>query len=527
MRRMLRVAPLTIVVVVVIAAASVTGFFFFKHNADQQEHTLLEADASQAALYVGSTFSGVGSILDSLASVVSLSDGSPSVFAAHAKAFAQGPLNLVLAERQGGAYQVVSAVGTRYHAGQTLSPATSATLARADATLTPAPVVFNGKTSLAHFALGPPLVPTGFAVFMEFSFNPFIASQVTAAKPFELLKVALYGAPKANKANLLVATVPLRDLPKGAGTVTALSTVGNAKWVLVAEARSPLVGSFARQAPYIILGLGLFVALLVAVTVEVLERRQRYAARLVDERTADLRTTLGDLRIAQDALVRGERLRALGEMASVVGHELRNPLAAVTNALYLLRAKLGDPADPALEKHLSMVERETAKAAALAEDLTAFVRPREPQKAEVELPDLVTEVVEATPAPANVVLEVDTEPMVIQADRRQLAEVLTNLVSNAYAAVSDGGTVRVAAHRRGQEAELSVEDSGPGIDPGLSERVFEPFFTTKHDGTGLGLAIVRRLVEAHGGRVAFENGFDDHGVRVIVRLPAEMVEVPS
>lgn len=520
MRPTLRAAPLTVFVVVVVAVASVVGFFFFRDSADQQEHTLLEADASQAALYVGSVFSGVGSLLDSLADVVSLSNGSPSAFATRAQSMKNGAINLVLAERHGTSYAVTSEVGSAYSTGEVLPPAVSDTLAGAGATLDPGPVVFNGRRSTsAIFAIGPPLVPAGDAVFMQFSLDPFIASPITAAKPFALLKVALYGSPRASPSSLLVATVGPGSLPLRSGPVTALSTVGTAKWALVAEERSPLIGSFAREAPYIILALGLFVAALVGFTVEELERRQRYANRLVDERTADLQATLSDLREAQDALVRGERLTALGEMASVVGHELRNPLAAVTNALYLLRLQLGEPAGPTIEKHLAMVERETAKAAALAEDLTAFVRPREPQKAPVPLPDLLSEVVETAPAPGDVVLEVEAEPLSVEVDRRQMAEVLTNLVTNAYQAIDGEGRVRITARRHGAEAELSVEDSGPGLDTGLNERVFEPFFTTKHDGTGLGLAIVRRLVEAHGGQVAFEQVRDGCGARVVVRLP--------
>jgi signal transduction histidine kinase len=72
-----------------------------------------------------------------------------------------------------------------------------------------------------------------------------------------------------------------------------------------------------------------------------------------------------------------------------------------------------------------------------------------------------------------------------------------------------------------------VEDSGPGIDDAVADRLFEPFFTTKHDGTGLGLAIVRRLVEAHGGIVAFERPPTDHGARVVVRLPKDPVSEPA
>ncbi|MHB8681204.1 MAG: sensor histidine kinase [Acidimicrobiales bacterium] len=501
---------------VVIAAVSVLAFVYTRHSQRQQESILVRSNAAQASLYVGSVFNGIGSVLDTLAATVALTNGSPSAFVARAQPQAQGNLAYVLAHRQGDSYVVDAAVGPGFHAGQVLSPTISATMAKAGSKFLPAPVVYDGRTSTAGFAVGPPLVPTGLALYFQFSLNPFVASPVTAAKPFASLKVAIYGGSTADTAHLVVATshaLPLTD------AVVEHTAVGGGTWTLVAAARSPLTGSFANEAPYIILVLGIFMALLVGTTVEILVRRQRYAAEVVTERTADLNQSLADLRDAQAALVRGERLTALGEMASVVGHELRNPLAAVTNALYLLRRVLGEPADPGLEKHLAMAERETAKAASLAEDLTAFVRPREPQLAGLQLEEVVHEVVEATPPPPNVALSVDVQPVEIVADRRQLAEVLTNLVTNAYQAVGDGGSVRISAHPNASGAVIAVEDTGPGIDVSLADRVFEPFFTTKHDGTGLGLAIVRRLIEAHGGEVAFESVEAGHGARVVVHLP--------
>jgi signal transduction histidine kinase len=521
-RRVLRASPLAIAVTAVIAAVSVVGFVLTKNSADQQEKTLLESNASQASLYVSSVFSGIGSTLDSLATAVTLTNGSPTAFAERAKVLAQGQISLVLAHDNGaGNYVVQSAVGPSYSAGQTLPADLSASLAKAGVKLSPGPVIFNGKSSTASFAAGPPLLPPGDAVFMAFSLNPFLASPVTAAKPFASLRVAVYGSSTADQSHLLVATS--NQLPLTGQTVTDHPAIGSGTWTLVASARSPLIGSFAKQAPYIILLLGILVALVVAGTVEILVRRQRYAAQAVAERTADLNQSLADLREAQDALVRGERLTALGEMASVVGHELRNPLAAVTNALYLLRRNLGEPADAAYEKHLAMAERETGKAATLAEDLTAFVRPREPQKETVPVRELVDEVVETTPPPAGVDLQLDVAPLSVEVDRRQLGEVLTNLVTNAYQAVGDGGTVRIrAAAIDSIGVELSVQDSGPGLDAGVADRVFEPFFTTKHDGTGLGLAIVRRLVEAHGGEVSFDRADGDHGAKVVVRIPGEV-----
>jgi signal transduction histidine kinase len=528
MQRRHRVSPLAVLIAVVLAAATLGGFFVFNGSAQDQERTLLTADASQASLYLGSTFSSVGPYLDNLATVVDLSGGSPAVFAQRAQALSQGSSSSswVLAHRQGSGYVVDSAVGPGFTPGQALSPAMSAVLAAANAMLTPGPVVFDGKRSTSFFAVGPPLTPAGSVVFLAFSLDPFVKSQVTAAKPFALLHVAVYGARTASPQSLLVATASPGQLPLTHAVTTHFS-VGTARWTLVAQARVSLVGSFARQAPYIILALGLFLAFLLGTTVEVLDRRSRYATHIADERTADLRATLAELREAQDALVRAERLTALGEMASVVGHELRNPLAAVINALYLLRRHLGEPADPLYEKHLAMAERETSKAASLAEDLTAFVRPREPRKEQVELAEVVHEVIEASPPPQEVALQVDAEDVSVFADRGQIAEVLTNLVTNAYQAVSGTGSVRVGARQNGDVAELSVEDSGPGIDDAVADRLFEPFFTTKHDGTGLGLAIVRRLVEAHGGIVAFERPPTDHGARVVVRLPKDPVPEPA
>ena len=517
-RRMRRASPLSIVLSAALVIATIAGFGFTRHTEAQQEHTLLQSDAGQAALYAGSAFNQVSGLLDSLATGVTLSNGDPKLFVQRAAAFAQGgALSLVLARHQGSGYEVVAAAGPGFTTGQALGPAVSSTLGRAGSQLTPTQVVFDGHRSTAGFAVGPPLVPAGLAVYLQITINPFIKTQATASKSFSMLNAALYGAPTPKQSALLVATTD--KVPLQGDVAVAHTTVGASTWTLAASARSTLTGGLADAAPYLVLGLGLILALSVGITVEVLDRRRRYAAALVAERTNELERSLAELRDAQAALVRGERLTALGAMASVVGHELRNPLAAVTNALFLLRHGLGDPPDPQMDKHLSLADREVAKAASLADDLVAFVRPREPQLEPVELRDVVHEVLEATPAPSQVDVDVDVDPVLVQADRRQLAEVLTNLVTNAYQAVGDAGTVRISGHLNGAGAVLRVEDSGPGVDESVSEKIFEPFFTTKHDGTGLGLAIVRRLVEAHSGEVTLGNRQDAGGAQVTVVLP--------
>jgi signal transduction histidine kinase len=219
-----------------------------------------------------------------------------------------------------------------------------------------------------------------------------------------------------------------------------------------------------------------------------------------------------------DALVKRERLAVVGEMASVVGHELRNPLGVVSNSLYLLHHSLGEDVIEEKEQHFQMAEREIAKASAIIQHLRAYVRPEEPNFAPTELDTLVAEVLEVAPVGPGIDVTLDVAPITVLADKGQIAQVLTNLIGNACDAMGDHGSLRVVASTRGRAVVIEVEDDGPGIEPSLAERVFEPFYTTKHKGTGLGLAIVRRLVEAHGGLVGVESE-PSKGTRFSVSLP--------
>jgi two-component system sensor histidine kinase FlrB len=99
-----------------------------------------------------------------------------------------------------------------------------------------------------------------------------------------------------------------------------------------------------------------------------------------------------------------------------------------------------------------------------------------------------------------------------------MAQVVTNLVTNAYQAMPDGGTVRLEAEYLGAGTRITVQDSGSGFDPAMGDRLFDPFFSSKDEGTGLGLAIVHRLVTLHGGAVEIENA-PAGGARVVIDLP--------
>ena len=504
-----RASPLAVVSALVVVAVAILVFFLAKHSVDGQNQALLKDETTQAAGYVSSLISSLSSTLDALAPGVAATNGSPKAFEAQAKPLAGGPFTLVLARKSGTQFVAAGVVGNGFKTGQVLGPELTAALDKAGSTFAPGPVTYNGKTSNFGLGVGPPLVPTGFAIYELVSLDPFVATTATQAAPFHVLRAAVYSTRVPATSHLILANT--RALPLQGSTVEAQVSVGSGSWWLLANAKSPLAGGFPNAAPYVLLVFVLLLGLAVGSVIEVVVRRQRYASGLVEQRTAELLAS-------QEALVRSERLSAVGQMTTVVGHELRNPLGAVMNALYMLRRSLDNPA--AAEPHLAVAERQTARAVNLAQDLTAYMREREPELAPMGLREVLGEVLEATPTPDNVVIVDDVDDVALNADAKQIAQILTNLIDNAYQAMPDGGSLRIAARAEGDAAVITVQDSGEGIDKDLVERFFEPFFTTRSDGTGLGLAIVRRLIEGHGGSISIANG-PAGGAIVTVRLPLE------
>jgi signal transduction histidine kinase len=503
----------------ILVLLAVGGYFFLQHSVDNQESALLFSNTTDVAETASSVFGGVTTGLSNDAAVVkTFTHADPTAFVNYVNPSGKTSPGIddVLIQKVGDHYVVVAASGTTFQPGETLSGEALATVQKATGTkVISGPVTSNGKTSIARFTAP---ASNGLYVYEQFMIPVHINIGTAIGQAFNNLNVALYGPGPVSTNNLLITST--KTVPLATPSAHAPVTIGASKWTVVANARTPFVTGLASSGPWILLIMGLLVAFVVTITIQTVQRRHRYAQALVEERTGDLNASLHELKTTQDALVQQERLSAVGEMASVIGHELRNPLAAVTNALFIVRGDLGQELSPTTEKYLSMAERETSKAAVLADDLTAFVRPRELVESEIDVPSLVDEVLSATPHPDDVQIDVEVAPCSIVGDRGQLAEVLTNLVTNAYQAMPDGGTVRLGAFCSDGHATFTVEDSGSGIKGATMQRVFEPFFTTKDSGTGLGLAIVQRLVQAHGGEISLENAATG-GVRATVVLPVK------
>jgi PAS domain S-box-containing protein len=231
-------------------------------------------------------------------------------------------------------------------------------------------------------------------------------------------------------------------------------------------------------------------------------------------------------KLAEQQLVNQASLARLGEMAAIVAHEVRNPLAGLRGALQILSQRL--PVERA--EHgisLEMIKRLDALSDRV-DDLLRYAKPRSPQLTSVPLRSLVEStiaLVHRDPSMAALAIEVTGEDVAARADAELLREVFLNLLINAGQAMEGRGTVRVTI-AAGAMAMVRVVDAGPGLPPELGERIFEPFFTTKRSGTGLGLAIVRRLVELQNGAVEVEAS-SARGTTMSVTLPAEPAPRPS
>jgi len=213
----------------------------------------------------------------------------------------------------------------------------------------------------------------------------------------------------------------------------------------------------------------------------------------------------------------------LKQMASVVSHELRNPLAIISNSLYFIKTKLaagGAALDPKLTKHMGIIEGEVKHSNEVIEQMLSFTRKLELQLVPLSLDAIVEEVAGGYPFPTGITLKSAADPdnPRVNVDKDAICNAVRCVLSNAAQAMPEGGTLAVAFSQDDKMASVTFTDSGPGFPGGDGEKVFEPFFTTRPRGLGLGLPIARKFMRAHGGDARAENA-PGGGARVILSLP--------
>jgi PAS domain S-box-containing protein len=245
------------------------------------------------------------------------------------------------------------------------------------------------------------------------------------------------------------------------------------------------------------------------------EQALRYSNDELERRVA-LRTA--ELGATQETLVRSERLAVLGQLAGGVAHQIRNPLAAIMNATYVLKRHLRAEQHPNVDDAIGIIHDEVRHANVIITSLLDYARVRTPDRHPTSVAELVERVLSADWIGPSIRMTraIDEVPL-LALDADQLHSALFNLVRNAVEAMPEGGDLRVEVTSDAEHVFLAVTDTGPGIAPQVRDHLFEPLHSTKPMGIGLGLVTARTLVEAHGGRIAHVE--TSSGTRFEIRLP--------
>lgn len=244
--------------------------------------------------------------------------------------------------------------------------------------------------------------------------------------------------------------------------------------------------------------------------------------RAFNDMTAALSETTARVReLHQEEIQRAAQLATVGELASGVAHEVKNPVIGIAHGLDLVRRRLGR--DPVVTPIMDEMARQLSRIQQTLQELLTFARPATPTLGPVGANELVDRAIRLVqPAAERAGLQIDVRkdasiPRIL-ADEEMLHQALVNVLMNAVQATPPGGLVTVTTSRRNDDVQIEISDTGRGIAASDLEFVFKPFFTTRHMGTGLGLSITREIVQRHGGTVTLVSQ-PGAGTTLTLRLP--------
>jgi signal transduction histidine kinase len=264
------------------------------------------------------------------------------------------------------------------------------------------------------------------------------------------------------------------------------------------------------------------------------------------KRSEELQTTKEELRAsndelqaahnklleAQEQLIRSEKLAAIGQLASGVGHELRNPLGAIKNAGFYIRRRIANTdlpnTEPRVMEFLGIIEEEVNSANKVITDLLGFSRVAKPTVAPANIAGIIEDALRYIPVPENVALIKDISnnlPMVM-VDGEQIKQVFLNITLNALQAMPEGGHLDIRAADKGKFVEVEFIDTGGGIPDSNKKKIFDPLFTTKAKGVGLGLSVCKTIIEHHEGAINVKSQVGE-GTTFTISLPTEKVLATS
>ena len=230
-----------------------------------------------------------------------------------------------------------------------------------------------------------------------------------------------------------------------------------------------------------------------------LQEYSEHLEELVEKRTRQLKE-------AQERLLKSERLAAIGEIAAMVGHDLRNPLTSIAGATYYLKTKLEQKMDKTAKDMVELIEKDIKYSDKIISDLLRYSREIHLELTETTPKSITKHALTSIKVPKNIRISnlTDNKPK-IKIDAQKMNRVLVNITKNAIDAMPKGGKLTITSKKTNGKLEITFTDTGRGMQKDILEKIWTPLFTTKAKGMGLGLPICKRIVEAHGGDISVES----------------------
>jgi PAS domain S-box-containing protein len=258
------------------------------------------------------------------------------------------------------------------------------------------------------------------------------------------------------------------------------------------------------------------------------KRAEQEVQKLNQELEARVEQRTEQLRQAQSELVKQERLATLGQLTATVSHELRNPLGAMRNSLYVVRNRV-DGTDSQLSTTLDRIDRNITRCDGIIEELLDYTRIRTLAPVPVTVDAWIEEVLDEHPIPPGVTLRRDfgMSAATVYMDPARMRRAVVNALENALQTVAEIAPpardrppeVTIGSALAGDRVEITIRDNGPGIPSEIGHQVFEPLFSTRNFGVGLGLPVIRQIMEQHDGGVTLKS-VEGAGTTVILWFPA-------
>lgn len=218
-----------------------------------------------------------------------------------------------------------------------------------------------------------------------------------------------------------------------------------------------------------------------------------------------------------DELIKSQKLAIIGELASRMAHDLRNPLSTIKNVVELMENKQKLRIEEKII-YYGKLHRAIDRISHQVDDVLEYGKASQLQLQSTNITSMIKQIIVDNNFSKDVKINVDNVDLKLNVDVRKMEAVITNLLINAVQAIDNKGTINVRILDNGSNAIFAIEDSGPGISPQNISKIFDPLFTTKQTGTGLGLSICKKIIEQHGGNISVKN----NPTTFIVRLPKNL-----